>query len=277
MASTPEERATRAIPLLRARLQDLCSLSRDSVRDVRFAEDDHFAFMGLFFHAKQLEHAAGVLLLGQHPDSSLVARSMMEGMWQLKWASQDRQARAHRWRAFAIIYDWRVLREKLAAGSPEVTVERRQRIEGRLPEVHEQFLSPRARRNRDKAMPLPTDPYQTTWSGLRVRELAEATDGLVLYAGPYEDFSDRHHWSPASIGFGIRQQGARLYYEGITPTTEATVLSISFQCLMECSLVLTDYLKTDYEDSLMDLVGQYLNEHEQIEIRAADFEPPDAG
>jgi hypothetical protein len=264
MSSDPDARATRAIPLLRARLRELIQLSHDCVRNVGFTDDDHFAFMGLFFHAKQIEHAEGVLQLGSHPDSSLVARSMLEGMWQLKWAAQAAEERALRWRMFAIIYDWRVMREKLAVGAADMTEARRRKIEGRLPEAHETFLSNRAKKNRDKGMPLPSDPYQATWSGLTVRELAAATEGLDLYAGPYEDFSDRHHWSPAGIGFGIRQDGARLYYEGKAPTTEAKALSIAFQCLWESSMVMTEYLKTGYDDKLMDLTERYLTEHGQL-------------
>lgn len=274
MPSTAEERANRAIPLLRTYLKALRSLSSESVQGVRFEDDDHFAFMGLFFHAKQLEHSSGVLILGEHPDSSLIARSMMEGMWQLKWAAADPQLRAERWRAFSIIYDWRVLRDKLAAGSPEVTKERLKRLEDRLPEVHEQFLTNRARRARDAGRPLPADPYQPTWSGLSVRQLAEAANGLGMYAGPYDDFSDRHHWSPAGIGYGIRRHGAKLSYLGRASTMEATALSIAFQCLLECSVLLSEYLKTEYDERFMDLASRYLREQEQVRTEAGDIRPP---
>lgn len=276
MASTPEERATRAIPLLRARLAELCALSRESACNIRFADEDHFAFMALVFHAKQVEHAEAVLLLGDHPDASLIARSMMEGMWQLKWAAQDAKERALRWRMFSVIYDWRVLQQKIAAGSPELTVARQRKIEGRLPDAHEQFLTRRARDRRDKGLPLPADPYQATWSGMAARDLAEATGDLELYAGPYEDFSDRHHWSPAGIGFSIRQRGVRLYYEGKAATSVATALSVAFQCLMEVSLALTEHLATGFEDRLMALTERYLNEHEKIRTTAGDAPPASA-
>jgi hypothetical protein len=263
MASTPEDRATRAVPRLRRFLAELCELTERGVQGVRFSDEDHLAFMGLVFHAKQLEHARAVLALADHPDAALVARSMLEGLWQLKWAALMPGERALRWRMFALVYDWRVLKEKLAAGSSEVTPERQRKIERRLEKVHKHFLTRKARERLEKGLPLPADPYQPTWSGLSVRELAAAADGLDLYAGPYEDFSDRHHWSPG-IGFGIRNQDARFHYDGKAITTEATVLSVAYQCLMETSFTLAEHLETGLEDRLLELTDRYLKHDEQV-------------
>ena len=277
MGSTPDERALRAIPAIRTKLTELRALASESVANVRFSQDDHFAFMGVLFHAKQLEHADGVLRLGDHPDASLIARSMMEGLWQLKWAAQAPSERAEQWRAFSIIYDWRILQEKIATNSPELTDERKRRIEGRLDEVHDTFITRSALKLAGKGEAPPSDPYQRTWSGQTARSLAEATGGIALYTGPYSTFSDRHHWSPAGLGYGIQQDGTKLFYDGKAPSTEATALSVAFECLWECSIVLAEHLGTGYDDRLMDLADVYTREHKQREELHEHATAPGAG
>ncbi|MDQ6831264.1 MAG: DUF5677 domain-containing protein [Gemmatimonadota bacterium] len=181
-------------------------MANESTSGARFAQNDHFAFMGLTFHAKQLEHARAVIILGKHPDVALIVRSMLEGWWQLKWAYGDPQARAETWRAFSIIYDWRSLQDARGAGL-DVPAERQQRTEARLGEVRERFLTPKARRAISLNAAMPSDPFLSTWHGIQIRQLVEKIGELASYGGPYDEFSDRHHWAPAGVGQGVHLEG----------------------------------------------------------------------
>ena len=57
-----------------------------------------FALLLVAFVWKQEDHAEAILSLGRHRDTQLVARSMIEGLCQLKWAAKDPDERANRWR-----------------------------------------------------------------------------------------------------------------------------------------------------------------------------------
>ena len=46
-------------------------------------------------------------------------------------------------------------------------------------------------------------------------------------------------------------------------------LSIAYQCLWECSLLLNEYLKTGYEGRLAALTERYMKEHKQRAVESA--------
>lgn len=63
-------------------------------RGFAYEESDHFGFMCLMYLAKQKEHASSVLCLmddGHYRDAGLIARSMCEGLAQIKWAAWMRR------------------------------------------------------------------------------------------------------------------------------------------------------------------------------------------
>lgn len=276
MPSADVARATYALPRLRAHLASLRDLSRPMPQGVRFAPDDHFAFMALFFHAKQLEHTAAVLALDEaagHPDATLVARSMLEGMWQLQWADQDREPRAHRWRAFSTVYDWRTLTARTAAGEA-VAPDREARVLARLAPVREFFLTDAARKAARLGRPEPADPYTATWSGRTVRQLAEATGNLLLYATVYAQFSERHHWDPAGVAAGVQQDAHRLAYDASSPPLRATALSVAFQCLHETTRILDAALALGHADAIAAAESAFVRL--DAEVRAAVPDPPGA-
>jgi hypothetical protein len=260
MTETPDpvvERATRAIPSLRASLNRLGLLANESTAGARFAPDDHFAFMGLTFHAKQLEHAKGVIVLNNHPDVALIVRSMLEGWWQLKWAHGDPQPRAEKWRAFSIIYDWRSIQDAKAAGI-EVPQEREERTNSRLNGVRDEFLTGKARRARSEKNKLPADPFQATWHGMQIRQLVDEIGELRLYAGPYDEFSDRHHWAPAGIGQGIRVDGKVIRYDARDAPSTARALDVAFHCLYQSALLVNEHLALGFQDRLHALAERYI-------------------
>jgi len=257
------ERAMRAIPSLRASLNRLGILANESTTGARFASGDHFAFMALTFHAKQLEHANGVIVLNNHPDVALIVRSMLEGWWQLKWAHSDPQPRAEKWRAFSIIYDWRSIQDARAAGI-DVPQEREERTNARLEGVKDQFLTGKARRALSEKKDLPADPFQTTWHGMQLRQLVEQIGELRLYAGPYDEFSDRHHWAPAGVGQGIRLDRQVIRYDARDAPSTARALDIAFRCLYQSALLLNEYLGLGFQDRLRAMADRYMADNEVI-------------
>src|SRR5688572_9248803 len=72
-------------------------------RPYTFDRDNDLAFMTLTFAGRQIEHARSVLVLGSSLDTALIARSMLEGLSQLLWASQEPEDRPLRWRAFVYV------------------------------------------------------------------------------------------------------------------------------------------------------------------------------
>ena len=109
-------------------------------------------------------------------DTSLIARSMFEGLSQLLWAVQSPSDRPEKWRAFAFVRDWRQLRRDLAQGLvvPEDT---KKHIEGGIQRFGDSFLSPKARKARAAGQPLPDNPYSLNWYGEKEKEVFKAVDG----------------------------------------------------------------------------------------------------
>src|SRR5262245_48321743 len=98
---------------LRRYLGDLVALAeRSFAGPVTFDGSNHLAFMALAFAGKQVVHARSILTLQGSMDTTLVARSMFEGLSQLLWAAQLPEDRPQRWRAFAFVRDWRQMRER---------------------------------------------------------------------------------------------------------------------------------------------------------------------
>ncbi len=248
--------AKAAIPNLRARLRELRALAHHCTLGLKFKPDDDFAFMALFFQAKQIEHTDGVLKLESHPDAELIARSMLEGLWLLKWAFKEPAARSLRWRSFAWIHDWRVLRDRDAAG--QVTeASLRAAIEEGVGKYGPSFYNSRAKQAVSQNQQLPHDPFLTNWTGIQIRQIAEAGGDLDMYVSAYDDFSNRHHWDPAGIAQGIHQTGEVLNYNASSPNSEAGGLAISFQCLFGVCSIVNDYFNLKQNDKLIALLNAY--------------------
>jgi hypothetical protein len=260
-----QNRARAAIPNLRARLSELRALARRCTAGVEFKRDDDFAFMALFFQAKQIEHTDGVLKLESHADTELIARSMLEGLWLLKWAYKEPAARALRWRYFAWIHDWRVLRDRDAAGrATEVSV--RAAIEEAVKAYGPTFYTSKAKHAVSQKQPLPDDPFVTNWAGIQIRQIAEAVGDLDLYVSAYDDFSNRHHWDPAGIAQGVQQTGDVLDYDASSPNSEAGGLAVAYQCLFGVCSIVNEYFNLNQNDKLTALLTAYLADASDVGI-----------
>ena len=249
------------------RLEDLCRAAYKVTLDLPLPEDDHFAFMASCFLAKQLEHATAVLRLGEHPDGWLVARCMLEGMWQLKWAALERDTRPERWRRFAHVHDWRLLRERDEQGvfTDEPT---RERIHASIKEHGEQFLSKRSRDEIAEGK-VPAEPYEKTWYGVQIRQIAEKVGDLDLYLTAYNDFSERQHWDVAGVARGIRVEGTSITYNASSPSALVIATAIAFQCLAMSALLIDSTFDRGFREVLLKIVQAHIQDGHSYGVKVA--------
>ncbi len=109
----PTRDAVRDLPILTRQLATLLEMAKGCTANVVVLESDDFGFMVVNFLNKQITHSESLLLLVPRIDTSLIARTMFDGLVQLYWASQNPSSRGRQWRAFALVQDWRRLQLEL--------------------------------------------------------------------------------------------------------------------------------------------------------------------
>ncbi len=197
-------------------------------RGLKISASGTYASMVVFYAWKQEDHADAVLRLGKHRDVQLVARSMIEGLCQLKWAAGDPEVRAERWRLFGFVHDWRLMQRNLGAGK-EVPPDTRHRIEQGLAAHGHLFEFTDAARRKQKGK----DPYMPHWSGLSAYRICEAVKGQKLYDSGYTAFSDWHHWSPGGLLKAVKAEGQKRSFPEPTARDVLGAHVVAFQCLFE--------------------------------------------
>mgnify|MGYP005840280711 CR=1 FL=1 len=252
------QRAERDFPALRQWVEKLLALADKMMNNVRYSEDDHFAFMALCFLCKQIEHTKSILALIPSRDVILIARSMMEGLAQLLWAAREPDVLPLRWRAFAWVHDWRVMQAKIKAGEP-VDPELSVAIESALQKYGDQFLTSKAQKAQKKGASLPPDPYHKDWrTGYKPQDIFASVGGEDLYNKLYKSFSDWQHWSAAGLGKAITRQGDRIIYSATSSTDAATALAVAFQCLLQTVKLVVDHLGIELTSETSELRDGYI-------------------
>lgn len=224
----------------RKMLDDLLVLGF-SLREQAFSMsgEEDFELMISCFLEKQIEHAMAVLGLVDlelYRDAGLIVRSMLEGLIQLLWASQDINERPTRWREFTCVSDWRKLKKYERAGR-ETAIGKKDLVENRLCKVAHKFYTQRANKYLAASRPLPNDPYVTNWMGISYRKCFQAVGAGSLLDFSYADVSAWHHWEPEGFGESIKvQPGANgIVYSLALPSLRAgaQALTNGFQCLFQ--------------------------------------------
>ena len=265
MPSRLYRNAERDLPLVRRHTQRMLELIElRTKKGFKLNESDHFGFMALCFVYKQLEHAHAIAILvdaEQYADADILARVMLEGLILLGWASLLPEERGHRWRAYALVSDWKVLVEKKRHGE-EVNPEVEQDIQLRLSELDVPFLTSAARKNGTEGYP---DPYQKSWrvnsDGSKV-ELSNMVDELKnpLLKELYEDLSQLGHWTPRGIGENIKRNGLSVRLEFRSKNYAARACSVTFQALGDTLQILSAHFGLNMENELRNIFDDYLKE-----------------
>jgi uncharacterized protein DUF5677 len=201
--------------------------------------------MAAQFLYKQMQHAQSVLDLVPRRDASLIARTMIEGLYQLLWTSQSAEERAKRWRSFAIMHDWRLIQGRLREGLPVPEAEVRRNAAG-----IKQFG------NLHRKNPNSPDPYHRNWrGGVQLSDMANSL-GRELYDPPYDEFSDWQHWGVNGIGDSISRQDGHITINPDSGRVAEQSLLAAFQCLLQTlevadahlSLGITENIQAIYEE-----------------------------
>jgi hypothetical protein len=239
-------RDPREVPFLNDPVQKVLALADKSARSIPLKEEDDFGFMTAQFLYKQMQHAQSVLDLIPRRDAGLVARTMIEGLYQLLWTSQAAEERAERWRSFAIIHDWRLIQGRLREGIPVPEGEIRRNSAG---------LEKFGNLHRIKK-PNSPDPYHQNWrGGVHLSEMADSL-GRELWDGPYEEFSDWQHWGVRGIGDSISRQDGHITINPDSDRVADQSLLAAFQCLLQTlevanvhfSMGITENIQVLYEE-----------------------------
>lgn len=212
---------------------------------VEYKESDHAGVMKLFFLSKQLTHAKSVLRLEGSRDSTLIARSMFEGHFLLRWALREPEPRALQWRAFTLVHDWRHLRrmppQRLAL--PE-NQEKLAETEERLREHGHLLLTPKARKARSRGDAPLEDPYVRFWPVTKFTEilrLEDRQDGLYEYL--YNALSAYHHWESPSMAKSVRRDESSVRYSSSNAEEESLAHVCALEALGETVRIVNDQYK----------------------------------
>jgi len=201
--------------------------------------------MTIQFLYKQMHHAESLLSLVPRRDAGLIARTMIEGLYQLLWASHAPEERARLWRSFSIIHDWRLIQARLKEGIPvdEEIIRRNSAGLREFGDLH----------RIKKPKPDSSDPYHKNWrGGVKLSDMA-AIDGRELYDGPYAELSDWEHWGLSGIGEAISRENNRVTVSSNSDHVAGRSLLAAFQCLFQTLEVADAHLSLNITDTIQTL------------------------
>ena len=251
---------------LRRRLAELLALTEQALTDrIQFDQNNHLLFLTLNFTAKQVEHARSVLALGESPDATLITRSMLEGLNQLLWAAQEPDDRPLRWRAFAYVRDWRMMKAQGAAGEI-VPADRKKQIQEGLQQFENLFLSRQAKKAKSKGRPLPDDPYVKNWYTEKEKEIFSAVGGEIAYKELYGPASEWHHWRVGGLGQMLTFDEQTQTFTWTINNREITAgaLATAFMCLFQTLSTLEDVAQCGIKDKLKRLYTIHTRSTESV-------------
>jgi Family of unknown function (DUF5677) len=217
-------------------------------------EQDHFAFVAHSFLHKQVAHARSINLLmeaGLSSDALILSRVMLEGLIYIAWMYEDSDKRARKYRAFALIEDFRKIRDRDKRGLM-VTKEQREMVETRLNELGPEYRSKAAR---SKALSHGDDPFQPSWNyddqGAKIRISAMAEElGDKNLKPLYDELSQWSHWSIDGIAHNlIRTENAVRITSGNVCDAIRTCKVVAMS-LSGTAIALSSHLKLGFETDL---------------------------
>jgi len=240
-------RDPREIPFVHNQVEILLALADKSSRGISIRDDD-FGFMTILFLYKQMQHVESILLLVPRRDAGLIARTMIEGFYQLLWTSQAPEERAKLWRSFSIIHDWRLMQSRVRAG---ITIDE---IDANKNEAGLKEFGDLHRTKKPK----PLDPYHKNWrGGVKLSDMADLV-GRELYDGPYEELSDWEHWGVSGIGDSISRENDRISVNLNSDRISGLSLLAAFQCLLQTLQIADVHFSLNLTDTLQTLSANFI-------------------
>jgi hypothetical protein len=242
-------RDPREVPFLHDQVKKVLALAEEASRSISIEENDDFGFMAAQFLYKQMQHGESVLFLVPRRDAGLIARTMIDGLYQLLWACQAPEQRAKLWRSFSIIHDWRLIQRRLREGIP-VDEKDIRRNEAGLQELGALHRLKRPTANS-------TDPYNKRWhGGMTLSAMADSVS-RELYDGPYAELSDWEHWGVSGIGESIARENDRAIANTDSDRIAGVALLAAFQCLLQTLEVADVHLSLKITNAIQTLGGDF--------------------
>jgi hypothetical protein len=238
-------RDPREVPFLHDQVKKVLVLADQKSRSVSIREDDDFGFMAIQFLYKQIQHAESLLSLVPRRDAGLIARTMIDGLYQLLWTYQAPAERARLWRSYSIIHDWRLIQGRLKEGIAVDEAEIKKNDTGikAFGDLH-RLKKPKLHSS---------DPYYKNWhGGVTLADMADAV-GRELYDGPYAELSDWEHWGVSGIGEAISRKDDHAFVDTNSERVAGLSLLAAFQCLLQTLEVADAHLSLNLTDTLRGL------------------------
>ena len=235
----------REVPFLHDQVMTVLALADQASRGIRIREDDDFGFMTIQFLYKQIQHTESLLSLVPRRDAGLIARTMIDGLYQLLWASHAPEERAQRWRSYSIIHDWRTIQGQLKEGIAVDEAEIRKNETGikAFGDLH-RLKKPKL---------VPSDPYHKRWhGGVSLADMADVV-GRKLYDGPYAELSDWEHWGVSGIGEATSRKDNHVVVDTDSKRVAGLSLLAAFQCLLQTLQVADAHLSLKITDAIDNL------------------------
>jgi hypothetical protein len=241
-------RDPREVPFLREQAKMILALADESSRGILVREDDDFGFMAMQFLYKQIQHAEALLMLEPRRDAGLIARTMIDGLYQLLWTTHEPETRAQLWRSFSIIHDWRLIQGRLKEGIPvEDTIIKQNELSLKT-FGHIHLLQ--------KTKTGSADPYHRKWSGTNLSEMANVV-GREMYDGPYGELSDWEHWGVSGIGESISRKDSHLTVDSNTWRGTMLALLGLFMCVVQTLQVVDLHFSLKLTEKLEQMINTF--------------------
>jgi hypothetical protein len=207
---------------------------------------------------KQLEHLKSIVVLndsGQHRDTQLIARTMVEGLALIYWAAADRDKRPLQWRACAWVEEFTIL-----YGKPEYA-KYKEEIETMLKTFCTSFLKPSSR-GKSIGEITPADyvrgcRWEETATGVfnnvAIRKIFVDAGLEPIYKTYYADTSNWVHWNPIGIAEALNSESGFPTYDRETQYIGAIGYISGFNSLLQSAKFLNGHLKLGFNETLDDL------------------------
>ena len=263
-----------SLPILKTKAQEALDLAAAGIQQPSPTVDNAFTFMTFAYLGKQTEHMRGILTLvaaGLCRDAGLIARSMLEGRAQLRWASAKPEERAPQWQDFWPVSDWRKMNKELKAGQ-SVSPALQAKIQQALSAHGDRFLRDSGCQRQGNGLTLRSKDYWENWTGHPYSELLDlcvSAPGEVpvpehaLKLLTYSPLSAWHHWDiggfKEAVPVAEKIAGGTVTYAYTQPGSRpcAEALAVGFQCLFVTLDIANDPLGLGIGEKLENLFSDY--------------------
>jgi hypothetical protein len=257
-----EEKCHEALSGLVEWINKLLDLANEIMESTECSEDDHLGFMALCFLNRQIDHIQSIVMLVPNRDTSLIARSMMEGLCQILWAAQKPTELPLKWRTFAYIHDWRLQQVKIGLGEL-IDPNQEKSNEIGLRKYGQLFYTKDARSAISQKQQLPSDPYHKSWTcGTQVTQIFDCVSTNYLLKEIYSSFSDWHHWGTAGIAETLSWHENKLTFSSSSSSNSAMALTMGFLCLLQTIELTNEHLSFARESQIALIRDGYIKWHQ---------------